>query len=119
MRTATFIAIALGAVGCTTTPGTPITLTGTQRSIVEQGVRAALKDPDSAKFGGPVAAARAADGDVTACGFVNAKNSYGGYVGSSPYIAKLRGTVIVDSTTGSGSEADTIALMCRSAGAAL
>lgn len=39
-------------------------------------VRAQLKDPDSAKFKG---VKESSPGYV--CGFVNAKNSYGGYIG--------------------------------------
>ncbi len=44
-----------------------------------------LKDPESARFG-KMWAARDTEGVVTVCGLVNAKNSYGGYTGMSPFI---------------------------------
>lgn len=71
-------------------PGTvtPITLTPSQRTIVQREVRASLKDPNSAKFG-TMAAGRETDGSITVCGLVNAKNSYGGYAGMSGFIGAL------------------------------
>lgn len=44
-------------------------------------VRAALKDPDSAKFSN----VRVKEGTAFVCGQVNAKNSFGGYVGPIPF----------------------------------
>lgn len=48
---------------------------------VTEALKARLKDPDSAKVSGVKVSA---DGK-TACGFVNAKNSYGGYSGNSAF----------------------------------
>ena len=48
---------------------------------VTEALKSSLKDPDSAKVSGVQISA---DGK-TACGFVNAKNSYGGYSGDSAF----------------------------------
>lgn len=56
-----------------------------QRLINEatEAVRGKLKDPDSAKFSGIYATSKPEMvGDPIVCGLVNAKNSYGGYVGN-------------------------------------
>jgi len=52
---------------------------------VYAGVRDQLKDPDSAKFS-DLKASITDNNAVSVCGFVNAKNSYGGYVGKQPFI---------------------------------
>jgi hypothetical protein len=97
--------------------GTPITLTAAEIKQVQAGVQASLKDPASAIFSGATLAAKEANGDITACGLVNAKNSYGGYVGASPYIATMRNGIVVDSATGSGRDDVNILLgMCRAKG---
>jgi hypothetical protein len=48
--------------------------------LARTAVKQNLKDPESARFVGEIQQAEAI------CGFVNSKNSYGGYVGDSPYI---------------------------------
>ena len=53
---------------------------------IEAAVRAKLKDPDSARF----SAARLVAGDM-ACVAVNAKNSFGGYVGSRDFLLRRLG----------------------------
>ncbi|MES2902402.1 MAG: hypothetical protein V4723_21925 [Pseudomonadota bacterium] len=50
-------------------------------SAAQDAVRAALKDPDSAKFG-EFTKAKTSDGVVLGCMTVNAKNSMGGYTGN-------------------------------------
>lgn len=56
----------------------------------QRAVRAELKDPDSAKFRG-IKALRDGEGKVTGfCGWVNAKNSYGGYTGESYFIYSFK-----------------------------
>lgn len=47
-----------------------------------------MKDADSAKFG-TIAASRNTKGAVSVCGYVNGKNSYGGYTGEQPFIGVL------------------------------
>lgn len=49
---------------------------------VESNVRARLKDPDSAKFSEVTFNAAKGAG----CGYVNAKNSMGGYTGTSHFV---------------------------------
>lgn len=54
-------------------------------------VRDSLKDPESAQFTGLYAATRIdGGGPPVLCGFVNAKNSYGGYVGKKAFMATDR-----------------------------
>ena len=50
-------------------------------------LRSSLKDPDSAKFYGIYAIQKPDQPRPSVCGFVNAKNSYGGYVGKTPFLA--------------------------------
>ncbi len=57
------------------------TLSAEQIAAVEAGVRVSLNNPDSAKFSGLVV--RPINGPIFAvCGYVNAKNSSGRYVGN-------------------------------------
>jgi hypothetical protein len=62
----------------------PVSLSPRQLTAVEDGVKSILKDPDSARISGIVAGV-GSDGTITACGWVNAKNSYGGYTGKRPF----------------------------------
>ena len=66
-----------------------IKLSSSNWSKVQSAVKSNLKDPDSAKFGRYKAfTVNDTGGKITAiCGYVNAKNSYGGYGGMTPYIA--------------------------------
>lgn len=54
-------------------------------------VKALLKDPDTAKFHG--VKRRAA---LDYCGWVNAKNGFGGYVGDAVFFANDKFTVLLD-----------------------
>jgi hypothetical protein len=70
-------------------------------TITEAQARAAvlaeLKDPESARFSGVKPLKRTSDGKVTGyCGRINAKNSYGGYAGSSVFYATAGKVVILD-----------------------
>lgn len=62
--------------------------------IAKAAVTERLKDPESARFTG---LQMSADGKVV-CGKVNAKNSYGGYVGPQPfrYFVEKKMAIIVD-----------------------
>lgn len=65
-------------------------LTAVEKKIVGTGLARGLKDPDSARFEwGKIPKALPRAGTTTYCGMVNAKNSYGGYTGSKPFIAVL------------------------------
>src|SRR5690348_462087 len=63
---------------------TPVKLTKTQIATVHAGVAKSLKDPESARFG-DIVAGKSSKGSIIACGYVNAKNSFGGYVGEKPF----------------------------------
>jgi hypothetical protein len=73
------------------TPGKPIALSDAQKNTVRRGVREKLKDPDSAKFVS-LSAVKDDKGMVYVCGMVNAKNSYGGYTGMSPFLGMMMGS---------------------------
>ena len=60
------------------------------KTAVIDAVKAQLKDPDSAKFRGIKR-----EGPFAYCGWVNAKNSYGGYEGYSVFFATDKATVII------------------------
>ena len=66
----------------------PIELTSAQIKVVQGAVINSLKDPGSAQFGEIKAVKNEGTSNelVLACGWVNAKNSFGGYVGSSPFM---------------------------------
>lgn len=63
-----------------------IRVTKALQAAIEDGARSSLKDPDSAKFK-DIIAFKTKTSSIAACGFVNAKNSYGGYVGYTPFRA--------------------------------
>ena len=60
-----------------------IELTKELRIAIENGVRRDLKDPDSAKFS-EINVYKGESG-LFSCGSVNARNSYGGYTGYTPF----------------------------------
>lgn len=68
-------------------------LTDKEKALVRESVKAKLKDPDSARFKWlPIAGNQTeADGATMMmyCGVVNARNSFGGYVGDVPYLVAL------------------------------
>ena len=67
-----------------------IALSGDQTQAVIRGVLSRLKDPESARFGS-VAASQSGAGNIYVCGRVNARNSFGGYVGMAPFFGVLKG----------------------------
>nr|WP_147247326.1 hypothetical protein [Brenneria salicis]NMN90981.1 hypothetical protein [Brenneria salicis ATCC 15712 = DSM 30166] len=62
-------------------------LSETEKLIIQESVKAKLKDPDSAIFRLPPVNENGAPDSY--CGLVNAKNSYGGYTGFTPFAATL------------------------------
>lgn len=70
--------------------GVPVQLSAEQERVVREGVVKVLKDPESARFGNMYGSQRA-DGTIAVCGYVNAKNSYGGYTGLRPFGGMLGG----------------------------
>ena len=100
-------------------PVSPYSLTSADIQEVKAGVARGLKDPYSAMFGGMRATLRQ-DGMVTVCGYVNAKNSFGGYVGMTPFMGLLaKKPVLYFAATGMGGtsiETQVIFDMCHEAG---
>ncbi|MBE8587750.1 hypothetical protein [Xenorhabdus griffiniae] len=64
-------------------------LTQQEISLVEAEVKASLKDPGSAKFKHVNLIQDSESSIDVYCGQVNAKNSYGGYVGFKPFMVIL------------------------------
>lgn len=56
-----------------------------RRQRVEQAITAGLKDPESARFGKDMKLYGPPD-KLLACGTINARNAFGGYVGESPFM---------------------------------
>lgn len=67
--------------------GTPIALSLKQTEAVKRDLAKSLKDPESARFG-TIHASDTKDGKIV-CGFVNAKNSFGGYTGEKLFMGNL------------------------------
>lgn len=101
-------------------PVNPIELTASQRSIVEAGVREGLKDPFSAVVGTVIAGKRIRNGveETVACGYVNAKNSFGAYIGFKPFVGHLIGNSfkVIGSGDGSSNASSMIGGVCRTVG---
>jgi len=114
--------IALGALaltGCVSVPkGTVVPLTDEVRANIETATRRVMKDPDSAQFG-EIAGAQTPEGTINVCGMVNAKNSFGGYVGSRPFFGVYypRDSYFEFRTMAdSASEFQILRIMCENAG---
>ncbi|OQM74937.1 hypothetical protein [Manganibacter manganicus] len=90
------IASVLVLAGCQSTEvkplarGTAHSLSAADRAAIKRDVASSLKDPESARFGS-IQAVTNSSGVVSACGTVNAKNSFGGYVGERPFAGVLYG----------------------------
>ncbi len=114
-------AIVVSASACVPAPepSTPYHLSKSQLASVESTVRAAMKDPWSARFG-RIAAADRPGGAVTVCGMVNGKNSFGAYTGEMPFFGILGsdGRFILADISNDSNAYET-ALVCRNRGVAL
>lgn len=71
-----------------TNPPMPYELTASDRMAVSESVKGKLKDPESARFGLMLATRRQGD-PIKVCGYVNAKNSFGGYTGNEIFLGVL------------------------------
>ncbi|MBA5777101.1 hypothetical protein H2509_08160 [Stappia sp. F7233] len=97
----------------------PYELSSAQISTIHAAVRGVLKDPESARFGEIVAASNS-EGVVSACGWVNAKNSYGGYTGDKPFLGVLtKGGFVPVSVGGTSNETAATLRVCARQGTAL
>lgn len=110
--------------GCSATTGPqweskgvdlPIEVTDTMRASIESAIRARLKDPESARFG-VIFASQGKTGAIFACGVVNARNSFGGYTGDTPYVVGMSsGGDVLDASIASGENSVIVHLsLCRS-----
>ena len=96
------VLLACGAVGAAFGPTQRSgTKTGNafSQDVVETAVRARLRDPQSAVFRDLSATSNrkisGAPAGLVVCGYVNAKNSFGGYIGEKPFF-NFYGTGLVE-----------------------
>ena len=98
---------------------TVVSLSSSQARAVKAVVTDVLKDPESARFREPFAAARDNDsGLIHVCGFVKARNSYGGYTGAKPFLVLLGpdGVAAFIGVGGVDSETAAVFIVCRDHG---
>lgn len=83
------IAATLGTAGCDAANQSPEVKAMTVAINAKKAVRERLKDPESARFGKIQIHSFTFEGKefLGACGTVNAKNSFGGYVGMRRFIS--------------------------------
>ena len=103
--------------------GELVTLSAEQQQQVRVGTAKRLKDPEAARFG-KFGASRAKDGSITVCGYVNGKNSYGGYTGYSPFMGMFLAppngrTYEVVKIAHGDTERQAVFIVCGQAGAPL
>lgn len=93
----------------------PIEVTEAMRAEIEGAVRNRMKDPESARFA-VVYATQASAGAIYACGLVNGKNSFGGYVGDRPFFVGLTsdGVAVEASIAGGENSVAAHRAVCRS-----
>lgn len=77
-----------------TVTSAPARATSAQIEAAKAHVSRRLKDPDSALFRG-FAAYSLSNGQTVLCGEVNARNSFGGYVGYETFYLRLRGAAVI------------------------
>ncbi len=119
---ALFVVFGLSVAGCGSLPGgdlEPVVankLTPAQSKALEDGIRNVLKDPASAQFS-DFKSGTDSKGAIIACGWVNARNSFGGYTGRQPYLVTLpiNGKVIVEAV-GSGDMVNAVLNTCSRIG---
>jgi hypothetical protein len=81
-------------------PGDPKTDPYSAIRTGKESLEANLKDPDSVQYGdvwaGRMNAGSSTDGPLVACGYYNAKNSFGGMGGQKRFIGGAGGMVLTD-----------------------
>lgn len=114
----------LALVGCVAAPAQTITpvqeyaLNSQTQAQLVAGLRDVLKDPDSAQISG-VRVGMSPNGYLLACGWVNSKNSFGGYTGKQPFNGAIRADdrpMQVALIGSSQIEANAVLGVCRDAG---
>ncbi|NCO87894.1 MAG: hypothetical protein GW886_14815 [Rhodobacterales bacterium] len=87
------------------TAATPAPISAQDMAFVEAAVTDTMRDPASAQFR-RWAGYALANGDSVACGEVNGRNGFGGYVGFAPFYVRYAGSTLkrmhVDDGTGYG-----------------
>lgn len=139
MRKFALVAIAASLSGCITAsqPPAPVEaakplpspselreLTAAEKALLTKGFAAGLKDPGSAQFQwARIRKDLPSDGIIDYCAVVNAKNSYGGYIGATPFLGKIQvtnGKIAAGMMGAVGyterQYADLLPKMCRNAG---
>lgn len=102
MTVRTLIFASLFGLAACAAPSAPVNMPAVEltpeiaASAIE-GVKSMLKDPYSADVR-PTKAVREPNGTIGVCGLVNAKNSYGGYVGDKFFYAMV--SEITDGSSG-------------------
>lgn len=99
-------------------------LTAAEKAVLAKGFAAGLKDPASAKFEwAKIQKSLPMDGPLEYCAVVNAKNSFGGYVGAAPFLGIImivNGKIITGSMGAVGDTdpryANIVPTMCREKG---
>lgn len=98
MQRLVLVGAVLALAGCTATtpkqqqaPFVPMAyVVDSDKAYIEKSledVRSKLKDPESARFYGVYMTKRGEEQKMpTVCGYVNSKNSYGGYVGKTRFL---------------------------------
>lgn len=126
------VLMAVLLAGCVTTPQPPPLeprgpareLTEREKKVISGYLAADLKDPASASFSWAwILPPIDPNGAVTYCGAINARNSFGGFVGRSPYLSLVgfkNGEVESAYLTGIASDGSTKSqaylIMCERAG---
>lgn len=86
MKTRNFVVLALTiSISTASAQTTELKLTPALMKKFQAEIAHRLKDPDSVKFRG-VVAAKTSDGFHAFCGRINSKNSFGGYTGERIFI---------------------------------
>lgn len=90
MMKAAFAASVIGLAGCVSSipAGVPVQVDDEMHAAIEAGVKRRLKDPNSAMFD-RIQVSKVNQNTYNVCGFVNAKNSFGGYSGNAPFYGVL------------------------------
>jgi hypothetical protein len=66
-------------------------LSAAEVDAIKAAVTLILQNPESARFGAIAASENEKTGQITACGYVDAKNSSGAYAGNQPFKGMLKG----------------------------
>ena len=88
--------------------------------LIHDAVRERLKDPESARFG-TLVGGQDQKGVFSACGWVNSKNSFGGYTGIMPFagimieVSNKRVFHVVSMGDG-GDGSDAVLALCKALG---